>query len=107
MQWLYTIIANEGICLNPCVNLVKNIGFGPDSTNAANSASYHARRKTGAISEFREPSTLTPNPMVLREILRKAYGLTLWRQTLSRLAAPFAGRILKIIWWATGKTRRI
>ena len=106
MQWLYSIVANEGICINPCVNLVKNIGFGPDSTNAANSASYHARRKTSPILEFREPSSLTPNPKVLDEILCKAHGLTLWRKTLSRLAAPFAGTILKLLWGITGKSRR-
>ena len=103
MQWFYLIVSRGGICLNPCVNLVKNIGFGPDSTFAANSASYHARRKTGEITDFTPPSSLVPDPRAMDEILAKAYGVSRWRKTLTRLAAPFAGRILKIIWWLTGK----
>ena len=103
MQWCYMIVAHEGICLNPCVNLIKNIGFGPDSTFAANSASYHAHRKTGELTDMKPPSSLEPNPAVMDEILAKAYGVSWWRKTFSRLVAPFAGRILKVIWWLTGK----
>ncbi len=106
MQWFYMIVVHEGICLNPCVNLVKNIGFGPDSTFAANSASYHAHRKTGKMNSFTPPSSLEPNSGVMDKILSKAYGVSWWRQTLSRLAAPFAGSILRTIWWLTGKRKR-
>ncbi len=34
-QWLYTVWKNEGLCINPGVNLVENIGFGTDATHTA------------------------------------------------------------------------
>ncbi len=105
MQWFYLIVSHDGICLNPCVNLVKNIGFGPDSTFAANSASYHARRKTGELTDFTPPSSLVPDPHTMDVILAKAYGVSRIRKVLSKLAAPFAGKILKAIWWVTGAKR--
>jgi hypothetical protein len=36
IQWLYTILINEGLSINPEVNLVKNIGFGNNSTHTEN-----------------------------------------------------------------------
>lgn len=47
------------------------------------------------------PSSLVPDPHTMDVILAKAYGVSRVRKMLSRLAAPFAGRILKIIWWLT------
>lgn len=102
MQWFYMIVSHDGICLNPCVNLVKNIGFGPDSTFAANSLSYHARRKTGELTDFTPPSSLVLDSKTTDEEFTKLCGTRL-RNVLSRLVAPFAGRILKGIWWLTGK----
>ena len=83
------------------MNLVKNIGFGPDSTFAANSASYHARRKTGELTDFKPPSSLVPDTHIMDVILAKAYGVSRVRKVLSKLVAPFAGKILKAIWWET------
>ena len=36
VQWLYSILINEGLSINPEVNLVKNIGFGNNSTHTEN-----------------------------------------------------------------------
>jgi hypothetical protein len=38
-QWLYAVFANNGLCINPNVNLVSNIGFGPEALNTKNSKS--------------------------------------------------------------------
>lgn len=32
-QWAYTMVKNGGLCATPTVNLVQNIGFGPDATH--------------------------------------------------------------------------
>lgn len=32
-QWNYCIQFNQGICINPCKNLITNIGFGADATH--------------------------------------------------------------------------
>jgi hypothetical protein len=33
LQWLHGVFNNGGLCINPSVNLVKNIGFGPGATH--------------------------------------------------------------------------
>ena len=32
-KWVYSIWKNEGVCITPNMNLVKNIGFGKDATH--------------------------------------------------------------------------
>lgn len=36
-QWLFACIKNKGICINPTINLVSNIGFGTDATHTKKS----------------------------------------------------------------------
>jgi len=104
-QWMFSMLDRRGRCLIPCVNLVKNIGFGPDSTFAANSASYHARRKTRPMHlPPKAPSTLTTTFRQNAELLDKTNGLSRLHMAFSKLAAPFAPAILKIIWMATRKS---
>lgn len=45
-QWTYCIISKDGICINPNVNLISNIGFGEDSTHTVNPDDENANRKT-------------------------------------------------------------
>lgn len=48
-QWTYCIISKDGICINPNVNLISNIGFGEDSTHTSNPDDENANRKTCPI----------------------------------------------------------
>ena len=99
-QWMYSLLNNRGICLVPRDNLVRNIGFGPDSTFAANSASYHARRKTRPMPiPPRAPSRLAADVRIDRKILGRANGLTWTHQLLVRLGRPFAPQILRVLSW--------
>ena len=50
IQWLYTILINGGLSINPEVNLVKNIGFGSDSTHTRNTESSLASITINTIS---------------------------------------------------------
>lgn len=107
-QWMYSLLNNRGLCLIPSDNLVKNIGFGPDSTFAANSASYHARRKTKPMPiPPRAPSSLEPDKHVDRAVLGGAYGLTITHQLLVKIATPFAPAILKTLWWLQGIRKKL
>ena len=45
-QWTYCIISKDGICVNPNLNMVSNIGFGADSTHTSNPEDENANRKT-------------------------------------------------------------
>ncbi len=85
-QWAYLVFSQHGLCVNPCINLVQNLGFGADSTFAANPWSYHGRRHVGQIAAIRHPSFLLPYPDAADQILRKANGV--W---LPRMIA---------VWWA-------
>ena len=99
-QWFFSVLDQHGICLIPCGNLVKNIGFGPDSTFAANSASYHAHRKTAPMPlPPKAPSSLEPNQKTDAAILDKSNGLSRFHIFLTRLLAPIAPQIIKVMWW--------
>jgi len=43
IQWLYTILISKGLCINPSVNLVKNIGFGDFATHTIDSTNILAK----------------------------------------------------------------
>ncbi len=35
-QWTFAVLSQGGLCINPCVNLVTNIGFGQEAVSAKN-----------------------------------------------------------------------
>lgn len=39
--WMYSILINNGLCINPCQNLVSNIGFGEFATHTLDKNSSH------------------------------------------------------------------
>lgn len=39
-QWVYTLWAAGGLCINPQVNLVSNLGFGPDATHTTGASQF-------------------------------------------------------------------
>ncbi len=90
-QWAYLVFSRHGLCANPAVNLVQNIGFGVDATFAANPWSYHARRTVGRLSTVRHPSFMQPYPGVAEKILRRASGLWLPRMVLVWCAMRLIG----------------
>jgi hypothetical protein len=50
-QWIFSSWVRSGMAIHPSVNLVSNIGFGPDATHTVGD-SYLSRRET---SEMRFP----------------------------------------------------
>lgn len=94
-QWMYMILSRGGLCINPCVNLVRNIGFGEGASFAQNGWSYHAHRTTAAMDmPLRHPDFVLPYPDIGRRILRKAWGLYWPRVLAVALATPFLPLIL-------------
>lgn len=43
--WFYTILKNKGLCLNPCDNLIHNIGFDQEATHTRSGGLTHKDRK--------------------------------------------------------------
>ncbi len=58
-QWLYTSLINNMLCVVPSVNMVRNIGFGPDATHTREN--YWSERKERAIEfPLRHPPYIVP-----------------------------------------------
>lgn len=53
--WIYYVIKNNGICINPARNLVSNIGFGQDSTYCVDEGHKHANLPIHELGEFMHP----------------------------------------------------
>jgi hypothetical protein len=49
VQWCYTILKNGGLSANPSVNLVKNLGFGNQSTHTNNQCHPFANLSVGTL----------------------------------------------------------
>lgn len=61
IPWVYTILSNHGLCISPNINLVKNIGFGIDSTYCSDSSAVVAGIKTRSMSEMIHPQFIVHN----------------------------------------------
>lgn len=58
IQWQYTIWKNGGMVITPNVNLVTNIGFGPDATHTYDNSSRLANREVGPLNISRHPTKI-------------------------------------------------
>ena len=45
-QWTYCIISKDGICINPSLNMISNIGFGEGAAHCTNENDENSNRKT-------------------------------------------------------------
>jgi len=61
--WTYTCWANDALSIVPKVNLVSNIGFGPDATNTTMSANNWngIPESRGSLEEIRHPDSISRN----------------------------------------------
>lgn len=55
--WIYSCWTRGGLAVTPAVNLVENLGFGPDATHT-NDAASHLRVVAGSLRVDRHPGTL-------------------------------------------------
>lgn len=76
-QWTYSIISKDGICINPNLNMVSNIGFGADSTHTSNPEDENANRKTYPMDteNIIHPSKIECDREADFEIAIKRFGL--------------------------------
>ena len=60
-QWVFTIFANNGMCILPNVNLVSNIGFGADATHTHDPNALDANHPTEDIGKLSHPQFMLVN----------------------------------------------
>ena len=98
--WTASVWYHGGLTATPNVNLVSNIGFGPDSTHTAFADSPLAGMATKSISEIRHPAAVEQDAVADRYVFNHTFGGHALRLPLSllripRRAAGFVYRSLK------------
>ena len=98
--WTASVWFHGGLTATPNVNLVSNIGFGPDSTHTANPNDPNANRKTMPLEEIIHPSDVKRDKQADLFTFNQHYGGRGQRFPLNVLRLPlrtgrFAYRRLK------------
>jgi hypothetical protein len=85
IQWFYSILINEGMAINPCVNLVKNIGYG-NGTHTHSADDVIAGLSVNAMSfPLIHPSKMLLDIGYLKQVyahLNKKYKSSIIRRAL-------------------------
>ncbi len=73
--WTYTVFKNNGLCVNPNANMIKNIGHGIDGTHTKFSHDWPANRKICETGKIIHPESLTINKKAVGKILEKRFKM--------------------------------
>lgn len=75
-QWGLSIIANNGICINPNVNLVSNIGFSGDGTHTFGNDSPFANIETYPLRDIKHPLSIKRSMFIDEYIMKSVFGVS-------------------------------
>lgn len=95
-QWFYACAINQGICLNPTVNLVSNIGFGTDATHTKSSSAFSALPVYPARFPLRHPKTIAIDHEADAFMFRHNFGID--EKFRHRLLRPIKTAFPKLYW---------
>lgn len=70
--WYATIFRNNGLCLNPAVSLVQNIGFDGTGVHCGSDGGKHTLKRINTADTFRFPTTNTEDRELL-EMIKSHY----------------------------------
>jgi hypothetical protein len=101
-QWTYAILKNNGICINPTGNMVKNIGFGINATHTLGKSLFHDKQEIFDIGTIVHPDKIVLDMHIIDEINRKTFKLT-WARMVKRKAVDILKYIYNIFF--TRQTR--
>ncbi|MDN3548727.1 nucleotide-diphospho-sugar transferase [Mucilaginibacter aquaedulcis] len=73
IQWSYSLYQNSGIAVTPVVNLVSNIGFGPNATHTTYSDSKMANRPTSKLTVIIHPAIIRINQKFDRNTFKNLF----------------------------------
>ncbi|MBN2106683.1 MAG: hypothetical protein JW832_04595 [Deltaproteobacteria bacterium] len=71
--WTYTIFCNSGLCINPNINLVTNIGFGDSATHTKKDSPFSGRAVFDIAMPLTHPQFITHSGEALEEILKTRF----------------------------------
>ena len=81
-QWTFRIVENDGLCINPSVNLVSNIGFQENATHTKVEISKWANMPTFEITKIIHPQNLTMDEGAVNRIYKEHFGIKLLEERL-------------------------
>lgn len=94
-QWTYCLFVNNGLSINPNINMVTNIGFGLEDAAHTNQTEQCANRNAYEINEIIHPDAIIPDEKAVDMTLRERYDIH--KKTLSFVIKREISRILKKI----------
>jgi hypothetical protein len=89
-QWVYTILANQGLTINPNVNLISNIGFDSSATHTKE-PTHMSGLPTQALTDVKHPSFVVVDRGAETQVLRYVFGV-------QSVDGNLVNRYLKKIW---------
>ncbi|MEI7473452.1 MAG: nucleotide-diphospho-sugar transferase [bacterium] len=88
-QWNFALFSNNGLSINPNVNLIKNIGFGEGAVHCTDTSSKFADMKTEEINEIIHPSFILANKKADKETLSYNFDFGLWTRIKREFTRTF------------------
>jgi hypothetical protein len=73
-QWEYSILKAGGLCINPRVNLVSNIGFSGTGTHTVRQSKF-ANLKTESLNIIHNPKDILPNEIADKLIMKNNFQM--------------------------------
>jgi len=83
-QWLFKIIEQGGICINPIKNLISNIGFGISSTHTRNKDDPSANLNACEITEIVHPVELVVDEFAVDYIYKNVLGILMTHSIIAK-----------------------
>lgn len=74
-QWTYTLFVNNGLSINPNLNMISNIGFGVEGATHTDVSEKCANRQTFKITEIIHPKFILSDKTAVNMILKERYDL--------------------------------
>jgi hypothetical protein len=103
--WIYYVIKNNGICINPTKNLISNIGFGKESTYCEDANHKHANLPVFELGELVHPRGIKIDEKAVRLIYEYIWNTLPYKffQSNSRKFLYMASIVIRRIF---GRIRR-
>lgn len=74
-QWMFSIIKNDGLNINPSVNLISNIGFGENSTHTSDANNPLSKMPIYEIEEIIHPKEIKIDQNAVDYIFKNHFGI--------------------------------
>ena len=76
-QWAFKIVENNGLCINPSVNLVSNIGFSNDSTHTTDTRSPLSNILAHDFKKIIHPSKIILDSKAVNYTYKNVYNISI------------------------------